>query len=171
MRTVNIVTFVAASILVLGCSEESPPGGDPCRTFNTTLAIRDRMNQPATVFAPGEEIAFDLTVANVTYTSATLTAGSTCTAVVFEVFDAGQNRLWGSADDIACIQMLQPRTYLPFESVHYEDTWRPALYDNLPAPPSVLTVTANVGQFMTDAQGRQHECRSALSKSATFTIQ
>jgi hypothetical protein len=160
-----------ATVLCAGCAEESPPGSDPCRTFNTTLAVRDRMNQPATSFAPGEEIVFDLTVANVTNAPATLTAGSTCTAVVFEVFDAGKNRLWGSADNIACIQMLQPRTYLPFESVHYTDTWRPALYDNLPAPPMTVTVTANVGQFMTDAQGRQHECRTALSKSATFTIQ
>lgn len=58
--------------------KESLPVG--CRTFRTSLTVRDRVSQTAA-------------------------------------------RRWGNADGIACIQMLQPRTYAPLEVVTESSTW------------------------------------------------
>ncbi|HVS23964.1 MAG TPA: hypothetical protein VMU03_09605, partial [Gammaproteobacteria bacterium] len=81
------------------------------------------MSQGAGVFNPGEPITFELQIANTWIIPATLTAGSSCTAVVFEVFDASKQRLWGSADGINCLMMLQTRTFSPLEVVTESSTW------------------------------------------------
>jgi hypothetical protein len=122
------------------------------------------------VFNTGEPITFELTTTNTTNAPATLTAGSTCTAVVFEVFDAAQRRRWGNADGIACIQMLQPRTYAPLETVTESSTWDQQ-DSGAPVPRGAYTVTANVGQYASDSEGALVDCRASLSKSAAFTIQ
>lgn len=128
------------------------------------------MSQAASVFNPNEPISFDLLITNTLDAPATLTAGSSCTAVVFEVADSAQRRRWGSADQIACIQMLQPRTYEPRETVTESATWDQQGSDGDAVPPGTYTVTAAVGQYVSDTQGLV-DCRAALSKSATFTIQ
>jgi hypothetical protein len=128
------------------------------------------MSQAAAGFNTDEPITFELTTTNTTNSPATLTAGSTCTAVVFEVFDAAQRRRWGNADGIACIQMLQPRTYAPLETVTESSTWDQQ-DSGAPVPRGAYTVTANVGQYASDSEGALVDCRASLSKSAAFTIQ
>jgi hypothetical protein len=128
------------------------------------------MSQAAAVFNVGEPVTFELTTTNTTNAPATLAAGSSCTAVVFEVFDAAQRRRWGNADGIACIQMLQPRTYAPLETVTESSTWDQR-DSGTQVPRCAYAVTANVGQYASDSQGQLVDCRAALSKSAGFTIQ
>lgn len=167
--SVTISVAVAAALLG-ACSSESSSTAGVCRTFTTSLMVRDRMSQAAAVFNTGEPITFELTTANTTNGPATLTAGSSCTAVVFEVFDAAERRRWGNADGIACIQMLQPRTFAPLEAVAESSTWDQQ-DSGTPVPRGSYTVTANVGQYASDAQGALVDCRAALSKAASFTIQ
>ena len=167
-----ICTLTLASLLA-GCASETPAAGEPdgCLTFSTSLSVKDRMSQPVNAFNPAEPITFELQTTNTTNATAILTAGSSCTAVVFEVFDSAKQRHWGSADGIACIAMLQPRTYAPLESTTNASTWDQQSTTVTQVPSGTYTVTANVGQYVTNAQGQQFSCREQLSKSATFTIQ
>jgi hypothetical protein len=149
----------------------SDPGGTTdCRAFATSLSVKDRMSQAEKVFNLGEPITFELAIANALNAPATLTAGSSCTAVVFEVIDSAQRRQWGSADNIACIQMLQPRTYAPLETVRESDTWDQRNADGTFVPAGTYVVTAAVGQYV-PASGALLDCRAELSQSATFEIQ
>jgi len=178
MKSPLIVYLVLAAVPCWsGCTEDTPDaiGPDPCRTFSTSLTVKDRMNQSAAIFTAGEPITFDLQITNTANAPATLTAGSSCTAVVFEVVDAAtKQRFWGSADGIACIQMLQPRTYAPYETTANASTWNQqgTVVGNSVTlvPPGAYTVTANVGQYMTNSAGQTFDCRAPLSKSATLTI-
>jgi hypothetical protein len=86
------------------------------------------------------------------------------------VFDAAQRRRWGNADGIACIQMLQPRTYGPLETVRESSSWDQR-DSGAQVPRGAYTVTANVGQYASNSDGALVDCRAALSKSAGFTIQ
>lgn len=170
MRSSVAISVAVATALLGACSSESSSTAGVCRTFTTSLTVRDRMSQAVTVFNTDEPITFALTTTNTTNAPATLTAGSSCTAVVFEVFDAAQRRRWGNADGIACIQMLQPRTFTPLETVTESDTWDQRDSSG-PVPRGAYTVTANVGQYASDSQGSLVDCRTALSESAGFTIQ
>jgi hypothetical protein len=165
-----ISLFVVAAVVRAACV--SDPGGtaEECRRFSTSLSVEDRMSQSVTVFNPNEPITFDLLMSNTLDAPATLTASSSCTAVVFEVVDSEQKRLWGNADGIACIQMLQPRTFAPLERVSESATWDQRDSDGAPVPPGTYTVSAAVGQYASDANGLV-DCRVPLSQSATFTIQ
>ena len=164
-----ISSFMIAAVVRAACV--SDPGGTAheCRAFSTTLSVEDRMSQAATVFNPNEPIAFDLLITNTLSTPATLTASSSCTAVAFEVVDSEQQRHWGNADGIACIQMLQPRTFAPLEVVSESATWDQRGHDGMAVPPGTYTVSAAVGQYASDASGLV-DCRVPLSRSATFTI-
>jgi hypothetical protein len=167
----SIALFVLAAVVRAACV--SNPGGtteELCLLFRTSLSVEDRMSQAASVFNPNEPIGFDLLIANTLNEPATLTASSSCTAVVFEVTDSAQRRRWGSADQIACIQMLQPRTYAPLETVSEPATWDQRDSDGVAVPPGRYTVIAAVGQYVSDTQGMV-DCRAPLSQSATFTIQ
>ena len=117
------ITLVVLAAIVRGACVSDPGGTTECRAFDTSLSVKDRMSQPEKVFNANEPITFELLIANVLNEPATLTAGSSCTAVVFEVADSARRRVWGSADNIACIQMLQPRTFAPLETVRESDTW------------------------------------------------
>ncbi|HTE39660.1 MAG TPA: BsuPI-related putative proteinase inhibitor [Steroidobacteraceae bacterium] len=110
-------------------------------------------------------------IKNTTNAPATLTASSSCTAVVFEVIDASKQRQWGSADGIACIQALQPRTYAPLESVTYASTWKQKNTGNTQVPAGTYHVNADVGQSMTNIKGNEFLCRAELSKNKNFVIQ
>jgi hypothetical protein len=149
----------------------SDPGGtlDACGGFTTVLTVKDRMSQPADVFNPNEPISFELSTTNTQNAPATLTASSSCTAVVFDITDSAQRRHWGSADNIACIQMLQPRTFAPLEVVNESVTWDQRDADGAAVPPGTYSVSAAVGQFVSDTDGLV-DCRVPLGKSATFTI-
>lgn len=166
----SIALFVVAAVVRAACV--SNPGGtaDACLAFRTSLSVEDRMSQAANVFNPNEPVAFELSTTNTLNEPATLTAGSSCTAVVFEVTDSAQRRYWGSADQIACIQMLQPRTYAPLETISESATWDQRGSDGVAVPPGRYVVSAAVGQYVSDTQGMV-DCRAPLSKSATFTIQ
>ncbi len=170
MKCSIAISAAVAATLLGACSSESSSTAGVCRTFTTSLTVRDRMSQAAAVFNTDEPITFELTTTNTTNAPATLTAGSSCTAVVFEVFDAAQRRRWGNADGIACIQMLQPRTYAPLETVTESSTWDQR-DSGVPVPRGAYTVTANVGQYASDSEGDLVDCRASLSKSANFTIQ
>jgi hypothetical protein len=141
-----------------------------CGAFDTSLSVKDRMSQSEKVFNENEPITFELFIANVLKEPATLTAGSSCTAVVFEVADSTQKRVWGSADNIACIQMLQPRTYEPLESARESDTWDQRDSGGAFVRPGTYVVTASVGQYAS-ANGALLDCRAELSESSTFRIQ
>lgn len=162
--------IVLAASLPAACTDGGSSGTAACRTFGTSLSIEDRMSQAANVFNPGEPITFELTIANTRNSPATLTAGSSCTAVVFEVTDSAQRRRWGSADQIACIQMLQPRTYAALETVRELATWEQRDSVGAVVAPGAYVVTASVGQYVSDAE-ELLDCRAELGKSATFTIQ
>ncbi len=77
--------------------------------------------------------------------------------------------MWGSADNIACIQMLQPRTYGALETVTEAATWDQRDADGEPVSTGSFVVTAAAGQYVSNAGGLL-DCRAELSKSATFTI-
>jgi hypothetical protein len=164
-----ISLFVVAAVVRAACV--SDPGGtaEQCGAFSTSLSVEDRMSQAAAVFNPNEPINFNLAISNTLNAPATLTAGSSCTAVVFEVVDSEQKRRWGNADGIACIQMLQPRTFAPLEFVSESATWDQRDSDGAAVPPGTYTVNAAVGQYASDANGLV-DCRVPLSQSATFTI-
>lgn len=171
MLKLSITLFMLAAVVRAACV--SNPGGtteELCLPFRTSLSVEDRMSQAASVFNPNEPVTFELKTTNTLNDPATLTAGSSCTAVVFEVTDSAQRRYWGNADRIACIQMLQPRTYEPLETVSESVTWDQRNSDGVAVPPGRYVVTAAVGQYLSDAQGMV-DCRAPLSKSATFTIQ
>ena len=128
------------------------------------------MSQAEKVFNLNEPITFELLIANTLNAPATLTAGSSCTAVVFEVTDSARRRQFGSADNIACFQMLQPRTYAALETVRESDTWDQRGSDGTFVPPGAYEVTATVGQYA-PGNGSLIDCRAHLSQSATFRIQ
>jgi Intracellular proteinase inhibitor len=165
----SIALFVLAAVVRAACV--SDPGGtiEECRTFSTSLSVEDRMSQAEKLFNPHEPITFELLIANALNAPATLTAGSSCTAVVFEVTDSAGRRQWGSADNLACIQMLQPRTYAGLESVTEAATWDQRDSDGALVTPGSYAVTAAAGQYVSNAGGLL-DCRTELSKSATFTI-
>jgi hypothetical protein len=128
------------------------------------------MAQGVDIFNPGEAITFDLAITNTSNAPATLTAGSSCNAVVFEVFDSAKRRLWGNADGIACLMMLQARTYMPLETVQESSTWDQRETGGAQVPPGSYTVIASVGQYAPAAGGQLVDCRVRLSKSAQLTI-
>jgi len=163
------IALVVLAAIVRGACVSDPGGTTECRAFDTSLSVKDRMSQPEKVFNANEPITFELLIANVLNEPATLTAGSSCTAVVFEVADSARRRVWGSADNIACIQMLQPRKYAPLESVRESDTWDQRDSAGAFVQPGTYQVTAGVGQYATGA-GSLLDCRAELGKSSTFTI-
>jgi len=163
-------TLVILAAIVRGACVSDPGGTTECRAFATSLSVKDRMSQAEKVFNLNEPITFELLIANGLNTPATLTAGSSCTAVVFEVVDSAQRRQWGSADNIACIQMLQPRTFEPLETVRESDTWDQRNTDGAFVPAGTYAVTASVGQYAS-GNGSLLDCRAELSQTATFRIQ
>jgi hypothetical protein len=165
-----LIALVVLAAVVRGACVSDPGGAAECRAFDTSLSVKDRMSQSEKLFNLEEPITFELSIANVLNEPATLTAGSSCTAVVFEVVDSAQRRVWGSADDIACIQMLQPRTYTPFEAVTEADTWDQRGPDGAFVPRGTYVVTAGVGQYASGA-GSLLDCRAELSESSAFRIQ
>ena len=169
MLKFSIALFVLAAVVRAACV--SDPGGttEQCGAFSTSLSVEDRMSQAEKLFNLDEPITFELSIANALNAPATLTAGSTCTAVVFEVTDSAGRRLWGSADNIACIQMLQPRTYGGLETVTEAATWDQRDADGALVSPGSYVVTAAVGQYVSNA-GALLDCRAGLSKSSPFTI-
>jgi hypothetical protein len=164
------IGLIVLAAVVRGACVSDPGGTAGCRAFDTSLSVKDRMSQSEKVFNLNEPITFELLIANALNEPATLTAGSSCTAVVFEVADSAQKRVWGSADNIACIQMLQPRTYAPLETVRESDTWDQRGSDGAFVSPGTYVVTASVGQYASGGGGLL-DCRAELSESATFRIQ
>jgi hypothetical protein len=169
MLKLFVALFVVSAVVKAACV--SDPGGltEQCGVFRTSLSSLDRMSQAEKLFNPNEPITFELSISNTQNAPATLTAGSSCTAVVFEVTDSAQRRQWGNADNIACIQMLQPRTFAPLEVISEAATWDQLGRDDSQVPPGTYTVSAAVGQFVSDTDGLV-DCRVPLSQSATFTI-
>jgi len=165
----SVALFVLAAVVRAACV--SDPGGttEQCGTFSTSLSVEDRMSQAEKLFNLDEPVTFELSIANALNAPATLTASSTCTAVVFEVSDATQRRVWGSADNIACIQMLQPRTFGGLETVTEAATWDQRDAEGALVSPGSDVVTAAVGQYVSSAGGLL-DCRAALGKTSTFTI-
>jgi hypothetical protein len=155
--------------LLGACTNGSDAEAALCQTFATALTVQDGLNQAASVFNPGEPITFALRVTNTQNSPATLTASSSCTAVVFEVEDSTQRRRFGSADEIACIQMLQPYTFAPLEAVTWSSTWSQADSGGMPVEAGSYRVTANVGQYVSSSQDLV-DCRTAVSRSAVFAI-
>jgi hypothetical protein len=168
----SVTVIISTCVLGLsGCAGDSAQSAPAqCDTFRTLLTVKDRMSQPAQHFIVGEPITFELQVANTTNFNATLTAGSTCGGVVFEVFDNSNQRRFGSMDGVMCIQMTQPRTYASLEATINAYTWNQAASDNQ-VEPGTYSVVANVGQWVTNAEGQQIDCKVALQKTASFTIQ
>ena len=164
------ITLVVLAAIVRGECVSDPGGATECRAFDTSLSVMDRMGQAEKLFNLNEPITFELLIANTLNEPATLTAGSSCTAVVFEVSDSTRRRVWGSADNIACIQMLQPRTFAALETVRESDTWDQRDSDGAFVPAGSYSVTASVGQYAT-GNGSLLDCRAELGKSATFRIQ
>ena len=163
-----IALFVVAAVVRAACV--SDPGGlVGCPGFTAVLSVQDRMSQAEKVFNPNEPITFGLEITNTQNAPATLTAGSSCTAVVFEVEDSAGRRKWGSADNIACIQMLQPKVFQPLEAVTESGTWDQRSSDGSAVSPGTYVVTASVGQFV-GSDGGMLDCRADLGKSSTFTI-
>jgi Intracellular proteinase inhibitor len=168
MKILSFALLTLAAVVRAACVSD-PGGTEECGAFSTQLSVKDRMSQAEKLFNVDEPVTFELLIANALPAPATLTAGSSCTAVVFEVTDSAERRQWGSADNIACIQMLQPRTYEPFETVTESDTWDQRSAGGAPVPPGSYVVTATVGQYVGRAGGML-DCRAELSKSETFTI-
>jgi len=165
---VLIALFMMAAVVRAACVSD-PGGMVGCPGFRAVLSVEDRMSQAEKVFNPDEPITFALEITNTQNAPATLTAGSSCTAVVFEVNDPAGRRQWGSADKIACIQMLQPKVYQPLEAVTESDTWDQRSSDGSAVSPGDYVVTATVGQFV-GSDGGMLDCRADLGQSSTFTI-
>jgi intracellular proteinase inhibitor BsuPI len=163
-----IALVMLAAIARSACVSDSG-GTTDCLAFDTSLTVRDRMSQAEKLFNLEEPITFELLIANTLNEPATLTAGSSCTAVVFEISDSSGRRVWGSADSIACIQMQQPRTFAALETVRESATWDQRGSGGAFVPAGAYTVTAGVGQYAA-ANGRLTDCRAELGKSTTFRI-
>lgn len=170
MKARRVAWLAFAAVMSGACTDGSDETAASCRTFSTSLSIKDRMSQATNVFNPNEPITFELSITNTLNTLATLTASSPCAAVVFEVTDSAQQRRWGSADGIACIQMLQPYTYAALEVVNESAAWDQRDSNGALVPSGTYEVTASVGQYV-PATGGLVDCRGPLGKSATFTIQ
>jgi len=170
LKPVAVAAVVVAAVVRAACV--SDPGGltGGCGGFTALLTAKDRMSQAEKLFNPNEPITFELSISNTLNAPATLTAGSSCTAVVFEVADSAQRRHWGNADNIACIQMLQPRTYAPLEAVTEAAVWDQRDSEGTQVPPGTYTVSAAVGQFVSDTGGLV-DCRVPLSQSTSFKIE
>jgi hypothetical protein len=168
MKALGIAAVMLAAVVRAACVSDPGGTGGACAVFTTVLTVKDRMSQTANVFNLNEPIAFELKTTNTLNAPATLTAGSSCTAVVFEVTDAN-GRHWGNADNIACIQALQPRTFAPLEVVDESVTWDQRATDGAPVPAGTYTVNALVGQYASNENGLV-DCRVPLGRSATFTI-
>ena len=170
MVKILIALFTMAAVVRAACV--SDPGGltGECGAFGTSLTAKDRMSQAEKLFNSDEPITFELTISNTQNAPATLTAGSSCTAVVFEVTDAAQRRWWGNADNIVCIQMMQPRIFEPLEIVKEFATWDQRASDGKLVPPGTYTVSAAVGQYVSNTNGLV-DCKAQLSQSSTFRIQ
>jgi hypothetical protein len=162
--------FALTAVVRAACVSDPAATTEQCGAFSTSLSVEDRMSQSEKLFNLDEPITFELSIANTLNAPATLTAGSTCTAVVFEVADSRQRRVWGSADNLACIQMLQPRTYGPLETVTEAATWDQRDADGMLVTPGSYAVTATIGQYA-PAAGGLLDCRAELSKSSAFRIQ
>ena len=163
-----IALFVMSAVVRAACV--SDPGGTVgCPGFTAALTVEDRMSQAETRFNPDEPITFEMLITNTLQEPATLTASSSCTAVVFEITDATGRRRWGSADKIACIQMLQPRTYAPLETVNESATWDQRDSGGAAISPGTYVVTAAVGQYVS-ANQEMVDCGATLRKSTEFTI-
>src|SRR5688572_18083102 len=156
--------FALAAVVRAACVSDPAGTAEQCGAFSTSLSVEDRMSQSEKLFNLDEPITFELSIANLLNAPSTLTAGSTCTAVVFEVTDSRQRRVWGSADSLACIQMLQPRTYGPLETVTEAATWDQRDADGMLVTPGSYAVTATIGQYA-PAAGGLLDCRAELSKS------
>ena len=163
-----IALFVVSAVVRAACV--SDPGGTVgCPGFRALLTVEDRMSQTEQLFNPNEPITFEMLITNALNEPATLTAGSSCTAVVFEITDSAGRRRWGNTDTIACAQALQPRRYSPLENVTESATWDQRDSDGVAVPPGTYTVNASVGQSVSDTNGVV-DCGADLGKSATFTI-
>lgn len=168
MNASQSVSLVLISLLSAACAGVSRDTA-ACSAFGTALVLRDRVGQAAATFNAGEPIELELAVANLRREPSTLTAGSSCTAVLFEVTSSAQRRVWGSADGIGCIQMLQPRTYAPLETVLHSVVWDQRDSDGTVVQPGTFRVAGSVGQYASDAAGLV-DCGADLGKSATFRI-
>ncbi|HET8697726.1 MAG TPA: BsuPI-related putative proteinase inhibitor [Gammaproteobacteria bacterium] len=163
-------TLALASMALVACDGgSSAEQNAACGIFRTELTVKDRMSQGVDIFNPGEAVTFELAITNTSNAPATLTAGSSCSAVVFEVFDSTKQRLWGNADGIACLMMLQARTYAPLETVRESSTWDQRASGGAQVPTGSYTVIADVGQYA-PAVGQLVDCRARLSKSAQLAI-
>jgi len=177
MKSFYAASLVVVSAAVLGACDNggsgasgATSGSSACRkTFRTTLAVRDRMSQAVGVFNSGEPITFELQIANATNNGATLMAGSSCTAVVFEVSDSANQRRWGNADGIACVVAAQPHLYAPFEVVTESSMWNQKDSGGVQVPTGDYVVTASVGQYLSIPHGLVN-CPE-LGQTATLRIQ
>ena len=171
MSKVVSCLVLSSAVLTTACSHGGG-GADDCQTFRTALSVKDRMSQAVTVFNPGEAINFELEITNTTNAGATLSAASSCTAVVFEVFDATQQRRWGSADGVNCMPPLVPRTYAALETVTESQAWDQTDSGGTRVTSGQYQVKAEVGQYASSpsAQGPV-DCRAQLNRSMTFLIQ
>jgi hypothetical protein len=170
LKPFAVAAVVVAAVVRAACVSDPAGLAGGCGGFTALLTARDRMSQAEKVFNPNEPITFELLISNTLNAPATLTAGSSCTAVVFEVTDSAQRRQWGNADHIACIQMLQPRTYAPLEAVTEAAVWDQRGSAGTQVAPGTYTVRAAVGQYVSDTDGLV-DCSAPLSQSATFRIQ
>ena len=137
--------FVALAASVRAACVSDPGGTLGCPGFTATLTVEDRMSQAEKLFNHDEPITFEMLIGNTLNEPASLTAGSTCTAVVFEVTDKANRHQWSSADNIVCIQMLQPRRYAPLENVRESDTWDQRDSGGAFVSAGTYVVTASVG--------------------------
>jgi hypothetical protein len=169
MKILAFILIGLAASVRAACVSDPAGTIDDCGIFTTSLIVKDRMSQAESVFNSGEPISFELQTTNTRNEPATLTASSSCTAVVFDVADSAQRPYWSSADNIVCVQMLQPRNFAPLERVTESATWDQLAADGTPVPPGTYTVTAAVGQYVSGANSFV-DCRAPLEKSATLTI-
>lgn len=179
MRGMAVKTFALSLLILLGsCSGpdgneadcldrpvafKSPSVNEPayCQNLSSTLAIKDRMGQPAGNFAPGEEITFEASVTNNSSSAITVTKSSGCPQLAFEAYRSTFQTDWFSADGEVCTQALVDVTYAPGETRLFTAQWQQKLCGDSPAPS---------GQYTVRTQDTT-QCWARIDKSAGFTIQ
>ena len=143
-----------------GADEFDPPPAK-CASFTSDLEITDTFGQPATTFIQGERINVRMLVQNVSDESRVLTIPSGCPAVHFEVVNAANEVVVGSGDGFACTLMQVQVEHGPGEATLHTWDWGQSMRNSEAAPIGDYTVYAD----------ERTECRFALSKSATISIQ
>jgi hypothetical protein len=182
MKLMSLLGACIASLAVSGCTGEQ--AAVACGSFSSTLAIKDRLNQPASVFNTTEPIFVSLQITNNSFAAAYLYGYSSCDNVRFQVTDSNGQPVWPVTHQI-CVANVQPAPTAPNLGPSESLTFGAVLPGGEPTitpeqivrvervimlAPGTYRVQAEADLVTHDANNIVYSCRESLSRSGTFEI-